>query len=61
MFQQTTKSYDFCDMRFNGMVKISKQYLGYYANYSLFNFKGSKLEVTKIGIYAQICISVRQF
>ena len=31
-------------------VKISKQYLGYYAKYSLFNLKGSKSEVTNIGV-----------
>ena len=28
-------------------MKISKQYLGYYPKYSLFNLKGSKSEVTK--------------
>ena len=43
---------------FTSCVKFSKQYLEYYANYSLFNLKGSKSEVKKIGIYAQICISV---
>ena len=32
---------------FTSCVKISKPYLGYYANYSLFNLKGSKSEVTK--------------
>ena len=32
------------------MCEISQQYLGYYAKYSFFNLKGSKLEVTKIGI-----------
>ena len=46
---------------FTSCVKISKQYHGYYANYSLFNLKGSKSEVIKIGIKAQICISVRKF
>ena len=49
---------------FTSCVKISKQYLDYYAYLSLYNslsnLKGSKLEVTKIGIYAQIYISVRQ-
>ena len=35
---------------FTSCVKISKSYLGYYANYSLFNLKGSKSEVTKIRI-----------
>ena len=29
-------------------MKISKQYLGYYAKYSLFNLKGSKTKVTKM-------------
>ena len=29
-------------------MKISKQYIGYYAKYSLFNLKGSKSKVTKI-------------
>ena len=32
---------------FTSCVKISKQYLEYYAKYSLFNLKGSKSEVTK--------------
>ena len=31
-------------------VKISEQYLKQYANYSLFNLKGSKSKVTKIEI-----------
>ena len=31
-------------------VKFLQQYFGYYAKYSLFNLKGSKSEVTKIGI-----------
>ena len=35
---------------FTSCVKNSEQYLEYYANYSLFNLKGSKPEVTKIGI-----------
>ena len=30
---------------FISCVKISKQYLGYYAKYSLFNSKGSKSEI----------------
>ena len=29
-------------------MKIFKQYIGYYATYSLFNLKGSKSKVTKI-------------
>ena len=33
---------------FTSCVKLSKQYLGYYANCSLFNLKGSKSEVTKL-------------
>ena len=32
---------------FTLFVKISKQYLWYYAKYSLFNLKGSKSKVTK--------------
>ena len=35
---------------FTSCVKISEQYLGFYAKYSLFNLKGSKSKVTKIGI-----------
>ena len=35
---------------FTPCVKISKQYLGYYAKYNLFNLKWSKSEVTKIAI-----------
>ena len=35
---------------FTSCVKISEQYLGYYAKYSLFNLKGSKSKVTNIGI-----------
>ena len=34
---------------YTSCVKNSKQYIGYYANYSVFNLKGSKSEVTKIG------------
>ena len=33
---------------FTSFVKISKQYIRYYAKYSLFNLKGSKLKVTKM-------------
>ena len=29
-------------------MKMSKQFLGYYAKYSLFNLKGSKSKVTKM-------------
>ena len=32
-----------------------------YAKYSLFNLKGSKSKVTKYGIEAQVCVSVRLF
>ena len=35
-------------IKFTSFVKISKQYLGYYAKYSLFNLKGSKSKVTKM-------------
>ena len=34
-------------IKITSFVKISKQYLGYYAKYSLFNLKGSKSKVTK--------------
>ena len=33
---------------FTSFVKISKQYIRYYAKYSLFNLKGSKSKVTKM-------------
>ena len=33
---------------FTSCVKISEQYLEYYAKYSLFNLKGSKSKVTKL-------------
>ena len=46
---------------FTSFVKISDQYLGYFAKYSLFNLKGSKSKVTKYGILAQVCVSVRLF
>ena len=32
-------------------MKISEQYLGYYAKHSLFNLKGSKSKVTKYEIW----------
>ena len=35
---------------FTSCVKFSQQYLGYFAKYSFYNLKGSKSEVTKIGI-----------
>ena len=35
---------------FTSFVKISEQYLGYYAKYSLFNLKGPKSKVTKYRI-----------
>ena len=35
---------------FTSFVKISEQYLGQYAKYSLFNLKGSKSKTTKYGI-----------
>ena len=35
---------------FTPFVKISEQYVRYYAKYSLFNLKGSKSKVTKYGI-----------
>ena len=40
-------------------MKISKQYLGYYAKYSLFNLKGLKSKVTKNGIFRLKNVSVR--
>ena len=36
------------------VVDHLEQYLEYYAKYNLLNLKGSKSEVTKIGIWAQI-------
>ena len=42
---------------FQSCVKISDQYIEYHTNYSLFNLKGSKLKVTKIGISAQVCFN----
>ena len=36
-------------------MKNPEQYIEYYAKYSLINLKGSKSEVTKMGIPAQIC------
>ena len=46
---------------FTSFVKISEQYPGYYAQYRFFfNLKGSKSKVTKIGIKAQVCVSVSQ-
>ena len=45
--------YSFVKQKFNIihiMCEISEQYLGFYAKYSLFNLKGSKSKVTKIGI-----------
>ena len=35
---------------FTSCVKISEQYIGYYAKYCLSSLKGSKSKVTKIGI-----------
>ena len=46
---------------FTSFVNTLEQYLGYYANYSLFDLKGSKSKVTKCGILAQVCVSVRLF
>ena len=40
---------------FTSCVKISEQYLGYHAKYSLFNLKGSKLKVTK---YRNLCLNL---
>ena len=37
----------------------AERYLGYYVKYILFNSKGSKSKVTKYGILAQVCVSVR--
>ena len=43
---------------FTSFVKISEQYLGYYAKYSLFNLKGSKAKVTKIwNLGSSLCFS----
>ena len=37
-------------------VKISEQNIEHYVNYSVFNLKVSKSEVTKTGILMQICL-----